>query len=97
MENLTPLESSWNCDNLSASKSVTDPLEEVIKDYVDIIGKTILPEHRDINEKVGLLFTYTAMHGVGYRYIKEVFREIGVQFEPVLEQRDPHPDFPTVK
>ncbi|KAG5899899.1 hypothetical protein JTB14_002451 [Gonioctena quinquepunctata] len=97
MKNLEPLESSWDTAVLKNNTQLTDPLGEVVESYVGIIENTLLPEHKKLIEDVGLLFTYTAMHGVGYKYIKKVLDAIGVKFVPVTEQRDPHPNFPTVK
>ncbi|XP_074029309.1 phosphoglucomutase 2 [Leptinotarsa decemlineata] len=96
--NLEPLDSSWDTSILSSRDSqLDDPLNDIVQSYLAIIRNTILPEHKTLNKNVGLLFTYTAMHGVGYRYIKKVFEETEIKFVPVLEQKDPHPDFPTVK
>lgn len=69
----------------------------MLSNYLDKIAETIRPEHKELNEKSNLLFTYTAMHGVGYQYVKKVFDRIGVRFVPVDEQKDPDPEFSTVK
>lgn len=95
--NLTPMESSWDLSILESSPLFSDPLNETLMSYVKVIGESILPEHKVINQQTGLLFTYTAMHGVGHKYIEKVFEEIGVKFVAVTEQKDPDPDFPTVK
>ncbi|KAJ8960674.1 hypothetical protein NQ314_006043 [Rhamnusium bicolor] len=97
LRNLEPLETSWDTSILGTSDLLIDPLSEVLEHYLQIITDTIIPEHKLLNEKVGMLFTYTAMHGVGYSYIEKVCDVIGINIVPVLEQRDPHPDFPTVK
>lgn len=97
LANLTPLESSWDLSILKTSNNVQDTLEETFESYVKVISDSISPENKAINERAAVLFTYTAMHGVGYRYVERVFREINVKFIPVSEQKDPHPDFPTVK
>lgn len=52
----------------------------------------------DYNRKSPLRFVYTAMHGVGYPFVERGFETVGLQ--PVMavkEQRDPDPEFPTVK
>lgn len=42
--------------------------------------------------------TYTAMHGVGYKYVAAAFEAVGfAPVVPVVEQCDPDPEFPTVK
>lgn len=43
-----------------------------------------------------LKISYTAMHGVGYRYLKEIFDQSGFQLSSVLEQQEPDGSFPTV-
>ncbi|CAG9815403.1 unnamed protein product [Phaedon cochleariae] len=97
LQNLEPLDTSWNTSMLAKTDLLNDPLDEVLEDYVNIIKDAILPEHRELNERVNLLFTYTAMHGVGFRYIQRVFEAIGIKFVPVSEQIEPDPEFPTVK
>ncbi|XP_008197604.2 phosphopentomutase [Tribolium castaneum] len=96
LESLVPLDTSWDTTVLK-SGLLTDPLSETLRDYLNVINDTILPQHRELNKKAEVLFTYTAMHGVGYNYIRQVFDLIGVTMVPVEEQKDPHPDFPTVK
>lgn len=43
-----------------------------------------------------LTLTYTAMHGVGYRVIKPIFDEMGLNWVSVAEQQEPDGTFPTV-
>lgn len=43
-----------------------------------------------------LSITYTAMHGVGYKVIAPIFEEAGFNLDPVIAQRDPDQNFPTV-
>ncbi|MEY3561633.1 MAG: hypothetical protein RL068_785 [Actinomycetota bacterium] len=43
-----------------------------------------------------LSITYTAMHGVGYRIVKQLFDQVGFQFESVARQQEPDGTFPTV-
>ena len=52
----------------------------------------------DVNAKSDIKFVYSAMHGVGYNYVARAFQV--AQLKPVIavkEQRDPDPEFPTVK
>lgn len=38
------------------------------------------------------------MHGVGHYFVTKAFKAVGLPpFIPVEEQREPDPDFPTVK
>lgn len=42
-------------------------------------------------------FCYTAMHGVGYSFVEQAFRRLGLpRFYSVPPQQHPDPDFPTV-
>ena len=42
--------------------------------------------------------TYTAMHGVGHKFVLQAFDQMSLpKLTPVVEQCDPDPEFPTVK
>lgn len=97
MKNLKPRPTSWDTTVLQHSKNLHDPLEDILDKYVEAVSKEILKEQLDIAKSAGVLYTYTPMHGVGYRYVERVFRENGIKLVAVEEQKDPHPDFPTVK
>ncbi|XP_066247940.1 phosphopentomutase isoform X2 [Euwallacea similis] len=98
LENLTPLDSSWNTDVLENNPLVIDPYEECLHSYLkEVIADQIHPDDIANNQRVNLPFVYTAMHGVGYKYVQNVADLVGVKIFPVMEQRDPNPDFPTVK
>lgn len=97
LQNLTPLDTSWDTSILKKSCLLKDPLQEILDHYLKIISEAILPEHKELNKKVGMPFTYTAMHGVGYPYVQKLCDIVGIKIIPVLEQRDPDPEFPTVK
>lgn len=96
LEKLEPDETSWETHLIQDNNLIIDPLEEVTETYIKNIKNDILPEHLELNKKMNVMFTYTAMHGVGYRYIKKLFDAIQIKFKAVPEQKDPHPDFPTV-
>jgi len=92
LENLEPWPQAWN--NLLLAQAV-DKLEVVTKAYNETVQKRIFD--RAIISASTVKFTYTAMHGVGYRYVREVFSQAGFQFlYSVKEQEAPDPDFPTV-
>ncbi|CAG9760995.1 unnamed protein product [Ceutorhynchus assimilis] len=98
LENLTPLESSWNTDILENNPLVTDPLDDVMQAYLqEIIVDIVHPDVIVKNKTVDLKFVYTAMHGVGYKAVQKVVDTIGVQILPVPAQRDPDPEFSTVQ
>lgn len=101
MDHLEPANDAWNL-NL-----VTDPNNEDVVDFLPLIEPiyySILSEQatfiRRRHASTPLKFTYTAMHGVGYRYVDLALKSAAVdidQLYAVPEQRDPDPDFPTVK
>jgi phosphomannomutase len=68
----------------------------VFRSYFEDVKK--LSYHREDNSKTSLKFTYTAMHGVGYKFSLETFKSFNLNpFIPVKEQVQPDPEFPTVK
>ncbi|KAL1494311.1 hypothetical protein ABEB36_009928 [Hypothenemus hampei] len=98
LANLTPLDSSWNTQILKNNPLLLDPYNECLDLYLtNIISNGIHPDDIENNKRVALPFVYTAMHGVGYKPVQKVVDLIGVKIYPVPEQRDPDPDFPTVK
>nr|CAD7572803.1 unnamed protein product [Timema californicum] len=96
VEQLTPWETSWDTSVLLTSNLLKDPYSEVWDAYFDLLRGTVV--YPMVNVRSPLKFTYTAMHGVGYPYMEEAFNVVHLQpFLTVLEQRDPDPEFPTVK
>lgn len=70
----------------------------MIKLYMEKLTAYIPKKFLNINEKSDINFVYTAMHGVGYPFIEMAFKSVNLKSViPVIEQRDPNPDFPTVK
>ncbi|KAL8292012.1 hypothetical protein RQP46_001478 [Phenoliferia psychrophenolica] len=66
--------------------------------YIAMVSS--LCHHRLENAQSELLFTYTAMHGVGLPFAKDAFEAFGFgkeQLSVVEEQAQPDPSFPTVK
>lgn len=50
-----------------------------------------------VHRSTGAVAVYTAMHGVGYQSLRRVLEAAGhTSVHAVAEQREPHPDFPTV-
>lgn len=97
LENLCPLETSWNLELLE-SPLLRDPYTDMIKLYMEKLTAYIPKKFLNINEKSDINFVYTAMHGVGYPFIEMAFKSVNLKSViPVIEQRDPNPDFPTVK
>ncbi|KAJ5066435.1 phosphomannomutase 45a [Anaeramoeba ignava] len=57
-----------------------------------------LPTNYKSNPQTDRKITYTAMHGVGYRWFKKACQACDIQkIEPVKEQVEPDPEFPTVE
>jgi len=96
LNNLCPWEKSWDTSILASSNQLSDPLQEAKDFYMKTLGQDVLQQK--LNQECHINFTYTAMHGVGYLYMEEAFRT--AKFKPFIvveEQRDPDPEFPTVK
>lgn len=63
--------------------------------YYDELKKIVT--YPEINKVSDIRIVYSAMHGVGYKYIVEAFKTGNLNdFVVVEEQRDPDPEFPTV-
>ena len=53
---------------------------------------------RDLNRKCPLKFVHSSFHGVGHSYVQQAFLTFGFNPPiPVPEQRDPDPNFPSVR
>uniref|UniRef100_U5EN07 Putative phosphoglucomutase/phosphomannomutase n=1 Tax=Corethrella appendiculata TaxID=1370023 RepID=U5EN07_9DIPT len=101
LANLVPQEESWNVDMLQKSKQLFDPYDEMTSLYYEKLFKNIpkrfIDEYNNQSENA-LEFVYTAMHGVGYPFIEKSFEITKLKSViAVQEQRDPDPEFPTVK
>lgn len=97
LANLVPWDESRDTSILQSNKNMClDPLEEIMTNYFEQLKSVLLSP--TVNATSPLKFTYTAMHGVGYKYMKEAFHIAGFQpFIAVEEQKDPDPEFSTVK
>ncbi|CAF1124970.1 unnamed protein product [Rotaria sp. Silwood1] len=89
---------AWNLDILQDKNStlISDPIEKIRDLYMkNLSNLCYFPE---LNEKTELKFVYTPVHGVGQVYAEQAFATF--KFRPFIsvdEQKDPNPDFPTVK
>lgn len=71
LNNLEPLESSWNGNGIYNSSYYKDLKDDIMRLYYrDLKGTVLYPE---VNKNTTLKFTYTAMHGVGYEYMTAAF------------------------
>ena len=92
INNLEPWAEAWSDDLLSQAVCKLDYVE---KAYYENIDAQVYD--RAIIKFSDLRITYTALHGVGYRYVKEVFKRCGFKyFFSVKEQEKPDPEFPTI-
>ncbi|KAG5676830.1 hypothetical protein PVAND_006637 [Polypedilum vanderplanki] len=98
LKNLNPLPSSWKTEEAMKSSLLHDPYDEMFKLYFDKLQATIPPKFYKINEEAQLKIVYTAMHGVGYPFVQKAYEISNLKpVHAVIEQRDPDPEFPTVK
>lgn len=86
----------WNIKDIRSNPLVSDCHDEVTNKYMESII-TPSPEVAEENRKAAIDIVYSAMHGVGYEYVKKAFATASLK-EPisVKQQQDPNPDFPTV-
>jgi phosphomannomutase len=93
-ENLKP--ESWDTDGVINSPLCLDKTEEM-KDAYFATLKTLSVSSAS-NSSCSAKFVNTSMHGAGHAPAERVFATFGLPpFVPVVEQKDPDPEFPTVK
>lgn len=98
LNNLQPLDSSWDVSILKKSNLIQDPYTEAFEDYYQQMLINIPTTFIELNRKSELKFVYSAMHGVGYPFIVEAFKQAGLpEVISVPEQQEADPAFPTVK
>lgn len=89
-ENLKP----WDVSKADMSL-VTDPLQKVNDEYMRISADRLC-FHREENARSKVKVMYTAMHGVGKRYVLEEISKFGLPAPRlVARQVEPDPAFPT--
>ncbi|XP_032878056.1 glucose 1,6-bisphosphate synthase [Amblyraja radiata] len=95
-ENLEPWQESWNGNLSDVSPLRQDPLNEISALYMEDLKKLCF--HRELNSKTSVKFVHTSFHGVGHDYVQAAFKAFGFAPPiPVPEQKDPDPEFSTVK
>lgn len=79
------------------SNEIQTVSETITKSYVETITHLITGGPTTTAQRSEIKSVYTAMHGVGWKTLKQAFLVAGFA-EPVavVEQRDPDPAFPTV-
>ncbi|KAJ7414512.1 Phosphoglucomutase-2 [Willisornis vidua] len=95
-ENQEPWPQAWDDKLIDSSLLLHDPYATVNKEYFKDIQKQCF--YRNINKETNLKFVHTAVHGVGHKFVQLAFQafDLSPPFA-VPEQKDPDPDFPTVK
>lgn len=71
LNNLEPLESSWDVSQIYESSYYKDPLDDIVQHYYQDLKDNVL--YPEVNKNTPLKFTYTAMHGVGHEYMTAAF------------------------
>uniref|UniRef100_A0A8D2KPM9 Phosphoglucomutase 2 like 1 n=1 Tax=Urocitellus parryii TaxID=9999 RepID=A0A8D2KPM9_UROPR len=95
-ECVEPWNGSWNDNLVDTSPLKKDPLQDICKRYMEDLKKICF--YRELNSKTTLKFVHTSFHGVGHDYVQLAFQVFGFKPPiPVPEQKDPDPDFSTVK
>ncbi|KAF0037442.1 hypothetical protein F2P81_010316 [Scophthalmus maximus] len=95
-ENLEPWPQSWNAEEALKSPLLKDPYQEIHTQYFKAIQKHC--HHRDINKSSEVKIVHTSVHGVGHTFVQSAFKAFDLHPPyAVEEQKDPDPEFPTVK
>ncbi|XP_048365627.1 phosphopentomutase [Sphaerodactylus townsendi] len=95
-ENLEPWPQAWEESLTEKSPFLHDPYQSINKDYFKDIQRHCF--YRNLNKETQLKFVHTSVHGVGHEFVQSAFKAF--DFSPpfaVPEQKDPDPEFPTVK
>ncbi|XP_048852081.1 phosphoglucomutase-2 [Brienomyrus brachyistius] len=95
-QNLEPWDKSWDEQLVKQSPLLRDRNEEISREYFETIRELCF--HRDTNKSSKLKFVHTSVHGVGHAFVQSAFKAFDLPPPlPVEEQKDPDPEFPTVK
>ncbi|KAF7983088.1 hypothetical protein HWV62_24013 [Athelia sp. TMB] len=95
-ENLEPRAESWALSATAQADYCVDRTAEICEAYFAMLAAQVVSKEQ--NGATNLVFVNTSMHGVGHPFAERAFQLAGfAPFVPVVEQRDPDPEFPTVK
>uniref|UniRef100_A0A1A9W0Z2 Phosphoglucomutase-2 n=1 Tax=Glossina brevipalpis TaxID=37001 RepID=A0A1A9W0Z2_9MUSC len=102
LNNLEPKDSSWQTHILTQTSLLEDPFEDMYEMYFETLRTNIPQKFLDVNqrqqEQENVRFVYTAMHGVGWPFVKRAFQTAHLpNLVAVEEQKEADPEFPTVK
>ncbi len=68
----------------------------LVDNYVERALQLIAPVQEKKTQRAALRIAYTAMHGVGHRYLANLFANAGFEINSVNNQQEPDGNFPTV-
>lgn len=99
-ENLRPWDASLFASvthaGVLANPLCTDVTDDVVPAYVRAVRERLCRHHAE-NGDSPVRIAYTAMHGVGYPFVQQVFEAFGHRAPvPVAAQVEADPSFPTV-
>lgn len=77
MRNLKPRDTSWKTEIIDNNDQIINPLPDVMDAYTK--RQLSLAYDLNMNQESDFKFIYTAMHGVGYRYIARIFESLNFQ------------------
>ena len=81
-DNLVPWSGAWDTSVLGDSPSVSDPLEEVVTAYNELLKEDVFEPEQTLRSS--LTMTYTPMHGVGQKYMERAFEAVGLKVRELL-------------
>ena len=67
-----------------------------IQHYVNRAVELVPITPQDLERRGKLKIVHTSMHGVGWKFVKQIFEGVGFSLHSVLEQQEPDGTFPTV-
>ncbi|CAH7451324.1 phosphopentomutase [Phodopus roborovskii] len=95
-ENLEPWPQAWDESLIDSSPLLHNPSTSISHDYFEDLKKHCF--HRSVNRESDVKFVHTSVHGVGHEFVQLAFKAFDLAPpEAVPEQKDPDPEFPTVK
>ncbi|CAL8333216.1 unnamed protein product [Lota lota] len=95
-ENLEPWPQAWDTEEALSSSLLQDPYQDIHKQYFKAIQQHC--HHRAINKSSEVKIVHTSVHGVGHTFVQAAFKAFDLRPPfAVEEQKDPDPEFPTVK
>lgn len=86
----------WDLDVLQSSP-LLESADFIIDDYYE--SESRMSYFKNINKSSPLIFTYSAFHGVGSKFFREMSKRFEIPQQNinfVTEQDEPNPEFPTV-